>query len=99
MRAVTLAPALTLTQARFALASLARTLALAIALVLALALALTRRTVWIAGSPADDGKRIAKRIATLIITARAVCDDSQPRRGQPKMSITCRGQGKKISAL
>ena len=49
--------------------------------------------VWIAGSPADDGKRIA----TLNITARAVCDDSKPRRGQPKISMTLRGQGKKIS--
>ena len=49
--------------------------------------------VWIAGSPADDGKRIA----TLNITARAVCDDSKPRRAQPKMSITLRGQGKQIS--
>ena len=42
------------------------------------------KRVWIAGSPADDGKRFA----TLNITARAVCDDSKPRRGQPKLSIT-----------
>ena len=48
----------------------------------------------IVGSPADDGKRFA----TLNITARAVCDDSKVRRGQPKLSITFRGQGKKISA-
>ena len=50
--------------------------------------------MWIVGSPADDGKRFA----TLNITARAVCDDSKVRRGQPKLSITFRGQGKKISA-
>ena len=39
-----------------------------------------------------------ERFATLNITARAVCDDSKVRRGQPKLSITFRGQGKKISA-
>jgi hypothetical protein len=42
------------------------------------------KRVWIAGSPADDGKRFA----TLNITSRAVCDESKPRRGQPKLSIT-----------
>ena len=52
------------------------------------------KRVWMAGSPADDGKRIG----TLNITACAICDDSKPRRGQPKMSITLRGQGKQISA-
>jgi hypothetical protein len=50
------------------------------------------KRVWIVGSPADDGKRIC----TLNITTRAVCDDSKPRRGQPKLSIIFRGTGQRI---
>jgi hypothetical protein len=52
------------------------------------------KRVWIAGGKADDGKRFC----TFNISARAVCIEGKPRRGQPKMSVIFKGQGKKISA-
>ena len=52
------------------------------------------KRVWIAGSKADDGKRFC----TLQICARSAVDPSKPRRGQPKIAVIFRGQGKRISA-
>ena len=50
--------------------------------------------VWLAGAKADDGKRFC----TLQIVARASNGDpSKPRRGQPKLCVIFRGQGKQIS--
>lgn len=50
--------------------------------------------MWVAGNKADDGKRFC----TLQIAARcANGDPSKPRRGQPKICIVFRGQGKRIS--
>ena len=49
--------------------------------------------VWLAGSTADDGKRFC----TLQICARAVAIEDKKRRGQPKLTIIFRGQGKKLN--
>lgn len=50
--------------------------------------------VWIAGTKADDGKRFC----TLQIVARAANGPAdKPRRGQPKIGVIFRGQGKRIS--
>lgn len=51
------------------------------------------KRVWLAGSPADDGKRFC----TLYVIARAKGDPSKPRRGQPKLGIIFRGGGIRIS--
>ena len=52
------------------------------------------KRVWMAGSPADDGKRFM----TLNMLARATNGSaSKPRRGQPKIGIIFRGSGQKIS--
>ena len=49
--------------------------------------------VWIAGSPADDGKRFC----TLNMIVRANNGDpSKPRCGQPKLGIIFRGTGQKV---
>lgn len=52
------------------------------------------KRVWIAGAKADDGKRFC----TFNITTRAICIAGKQRRGQPRMGVTFRGLGKKISA-
>ena len=50
--------------------------------------------VWLAGCKQDDGKRFC----TLQIIARGENGDpSLPRRGQPKIGVIFRGQGKRIS--
>lgn len=52
------------------------------------------KRVWIAGNKSDDGKRFC----TLQVVAR--CSNGDPtkqRRGQPKIGIVFRGQGKRIS--
>ena len=51
--------------------------------------------IWLAGTKADDGKRFC----TLQIIARAANGaPGTPRRGQPKIGVIFRGQGKRISA-
>ena len=53
------------------------------------------KRVWMAGAPADDGKRFM----TLNMLARAENGDaSKPRRGQPKLGIIFRGAGLKRKA-
>ena len=53
------------------------------------------KRVWMAGAPADDGKRFM----TLNMIARAKNGDaSKPRRGQPKLGIIFRGAGLKRKA-
>lgn len=52
--------------------------------------------VWIAGNKNDDGKRFC----TLQIAARcSIGNADQPRRGQPKLTIVFRGQGKRLSKV
>jgi hypothetical protein len=53
------------------------------------------KRIWMAGAPADDGKRFM----TLNMLARAKNGDaSKPRRGQPKLGIIFRGKGQKRKA-
>lgn len=56
---------------------------------------LGEKRVWIVGSKADSGKRFC----TLQVAARCANGSAtEPRCGQPKLTVVFRGQGKRISA-